>query len=97
MLHVSNRYIDMEPVVSAIARDLNLASAIRKDDPGNSETLIVSDFIVFARNRETLDALARARPDAPWEPLVAPAERAWTDDHASVLPYIQWDYLRKYL
>lgn len=97
VLHVSNRYIDMEPVVSAIARDLHLASAVRKDDPGSSETLIVSDFIVFARKRETLDALARARPDAPWEPLVAPAERAWTDDHASVLPYIKWDYLRKYL
>jgi hypothetical protein len=40
-----------------------------------------------------LDALGKARPDAEWRPLLPPAERVWTDDHASILPYVRWRHM----
>jgi hypothetical protein len=44
----------------------------------------------MTRDAGQLKALAQARPDAPWTPLMAPAPHLWTDDHASILPYIRW-------
>ncbi len=93
VLHISNRFVDLEPVVAAIARDLGLAAAVRNDDPADRVNLTASSWIALSRDRTKLDVLALASPDAPWEPLVKPAERPWTDDRASVLPFIRWSRL----
>lgn len=93
VLHISNRFIDLEPVVAAIARDLGLAAMLRNDDPEDRVNLTGSAWVVLSRNPKTLDALALSSPDAPWGRLVAPAPRSWTDDRASVLPFIRWSRL----
>jgi hypothetical protein len=93
VLHISNRFIELEPVVAAIARDLGLAARVRNDDPEDRGSLTPSAWVALARDPAVLEALARRSPDAPWVALAAPAERAWTDDRASVLPAIRWDRL----
>jgi hypothetical protein len=50
---------------------------------------------VLSRDKAGLDVLAKARSDAPWRPLLPAAERVWTDDHASILPYVRWGRLLK--
>lgn len=89
-IHISNRYIELEPVVSAIAADLGLSAAVRHDNPADRTVLTASTWVVLARDPERLNTLAEARPDAPWHPMQSPAKRAWTDDHASILPFIRW-------
>jgi hypothetical protein len=93
VLHISNRYIELEPVIAAIARDLGLAAVIRNDNPADHTVLTPSSWVVLSRDPGKLKALAEAEPDAPWEPLTSPAPRAWTDDHASILPFIRWSKL----
>jgi len=93
LLHISNRFIDMEPAVAAIARDLGLASAIRNDDPAGGTGLTGSAWVALARSTPTIQALAKSNPDAPWEPLAPAADRAWTDDRASILPHVRWNQL----
>ncbi len=93
VLHISNRFVDLEPVVRAIARDLGLAASLRNDSSSGDPTLTASSWVALARKPETLEALAQPRADAPWEALALPAERAWTDDRASILPFIRWGKL----
>lgn len=93
VLHISNRFIELEPVVAAIARDLGLAARVRNDDLEDRGSLTPSAWVALARDPAMLEALARRSPDAAWVALAAPAERAWTDDRASVLPAIRWDRL----
>jgi len=90
LVHISNRFIELEPVIAAAAREGGLAAMLRDDTPPESAYLTGSTWVALARDRSALDSLAQARPDAPWRPLKPAAPRAWTDDHASILPYIHW-------
>jgi hypothetical protein len=93
LVHISNRYIELEPVLSAVAKRRGLAAAVRDDHPVDRAYLTGSSWVALSRDRAALDALAKARNDAPWRPLLPPAERVWTDDHASILPYVRWRHL----
>lgn len=93
VVHISNRYIDLEPVIAALARSGGLTARSRLDFPEDSERYTPSHWIALARDPSQLDELARMRRDSPWRPLQPPAKRPWTDDHASILPFIRWSRL----
>lgn len=79
--HVTNRHLDLVPVLAAQAQALGMAAVVRRDGaavfPGSSST-----WVVLARRDADLDRL-RERPG--WEPAVAGSTRAWTDDYSSLL------------
>ncbi len=95
LVHISNRYIELEPVLAAGARARGLAVAMRDDVPtGPSASLFTSStWVAMARGKRTLDRLAATAPAFAWVPIGPPAPRAWSDDHASILPYIRWGHL----
>jgi len=90
LVHISNRFFELEPVLSAIARKRGLAIAKREDNPQDSTYLTGSTWVAMSRDPAILEALRKARPDAPWDKLMPPAPKVWTDDHASILPYVRW-------
>ncbi|MEO6718285.1 MAG: fused MFS/spermidine synthase [Novosphingobium sp.] len=90
LVHISNRYIELEPVLAAAAKERRLAAEVRDDMPQGLAFLTASSWVAMSRDPASLKALAGAQPDAPWDVLQPPAPRVWTDDHASILPYIRW-------
>jgi hypothetical protein len=91
MVHISNRYVDLQPVIAALAQKQHLASAVRLNtrDVGWPET--PSQWIALSRDPATIAALTRG---GGWRPLGKPAGLVWTDDYASILPHLTW---RKFL
>jgi spermidine synthase len=93
MIHISNRYLTLEPVVAA-ARQSGWHTRIRFDRPVQNErnkAMTASSWVALSRNPATLAALEKASPPASWEALAAGQPvMAWTDDHASILPIIKW-------
>ncbi|HEX6661616.1 MAG TPA: fused MFS/spermidine synthase [Sphingomicrobium sp.] len=93
LVHISNRYLDLKPVVAAAAAAGGWNASIRKYRPDaeairRNET--GSDWIALSPSRETLDGLVQ-RSGQKWDPLPPRAGFApWTDDHASVLPLISF-------
>ena len=86
-LHISNRYLRLEPVVAGIAEDARLGGRLLIDDPfsGESEGGIESTWTALARNPAAFGALAS---DVHWTatPLeVDPRVGVWTDDFHSLL------------
>jgi len=90
LVHISNRYIELEPVLAAAARQRGLAASLRDDNPPDQVLLAPSSWVALSRDPARLKTLAGQRPDAPWRALKPPAPEAWTDDHASILPHIRW-------
>jgi hypothetical protein len=90
LFHISNRYIELEPVLSAVASRRGLTARLRDDNPEDRTLLTPSSWVLLTRDPSQLKALAEARPDAPWTQLMPPAPHVWTDDHASILPFIRW-------
>ena len=90
LVHISNRFIELEPVLAAQARQRGLAVALRDDVPTGDALLTASSWVALSRDPRRIEALRKVAPDREWKKLQPPAPRAWTDDHASILPYIRW-------
>jgi SAM-dependent methyltransferase len=91
-LHVSNRHLDLEPVVGALATDAGLTALIRKDTDQQSRGWPAgkapSVWIVIGRGVADLGALSS---DAQWSPLLVPGGfTVWTDDFSNLLAAIKW-------
>jgi hypothetical protein len=85
--HVSNRSLNLHPVVADLARSRGLAALAFNDNerlPGKEP----SHWVVVARRAEDLAALAA---DARWRPLEAdPRRRLWTDDYSNIVTILKW-------
>ena len=99
LVHISNRYIDLGPVIAAEAKQGGWFGALRHDSPPQRALDIgerASFWIALNRDGQTLTKLTgplvKQRSHYyyinEWQPLDAPNGRVWTDDYASVLPHL---------
>ena len=91
IVHISNRYIDLGPVISAEAKAAGLTGLSRLDMPKDMERYTPSRWLVLSRDPAAIRTLAQQAPSGTWSPLDRPAAQVWSDDHASILPFIRWD------
>jgi hypothetical protein len=86
LMHISNRFFDLGPVVGGLARDAGLVALHRLDEePDDMEVTgkFGSHWAVLASAAEDLAPLAA---ESGWKPLVDDGHaRVWTDDYSSVL------------
>jgi hypothetical protein len=85
--HISNRYFDLRPVLSRLARDAHVVAYLRSDDevtPVEARAgKTASQWVVMARRPEDLGGLLN---DKQWFPsLPNVTGTAWTDDYSNVL------------
>ncbi|MBI3876889.1 MAG: fused MFS/spermidine synthase, partial [Verrucomicrobia bacterium] len=88
-LHISNRYLDLEPVVAAAAAELHLicrSAYDMDDDPANGKE--ESHWLLLARDERDLGKLQKATRWFPVQPR--PGTCAWTDDFSNILGVFEW-------
>jgi hypothetical protein len=87
-LHVSNRHVDLGPVVARLARELGLVAFERDDilvdDDERALGKSASDWMLLGPERGELEDLPRG-----WMIVDADEQPAWTDDRASLLPLLR--------
>jgi hypothetical protein len=92
-LHISNNYLDLEPVVRELARDSDLVGMDMNETtiPANehAQGRMLSHWVILARRRADLARLAARRG---WHPLSTNKSAAslWTDDHSDVFGLMRW-------
>ena len=93
-IHISNRHLDLEPLLGLAAHELGLAGAVRLYTAphwAEHEALpMMTHLAVLARDASVIEDLELG--DA-WQPL-EPRQptwwrRAWTDDASSLVPYLR--------
>jgi hypothetical protein len=93
LVHISNRYIELDPVVASAARTAGWSATMRRYRPAYeamSRNEGASDWVAMSPSPATLGRLVQGS-GAKWDALTAPMGfKPWTDDHASVLPLIHW-------
>ncbi len=90
-VHISNRYLDLEPVVVKLARAFNYhLAAIDYDDEDNSDQwwLYSSTWILLSHSKSLIDSftIQQAAYPVSTNHLDRPV---WTDDFASLFPIIR--------
>jgi SAM-dependent methyltransferase len=88
LLHISNRYLDLDSVLGATVKLLSGVEGfiIADDDADGSYAQSTSTVAVFAKNRETLAPLRELKETREFD---AHGLRAWSDDYSDILgPFI---------
>jgi hypothetical protein len=91
-MHISNRNLELEPVVAAAARSLRLHGVVQVHSNLTDEQrqlgVTPSHWVVLARNSEDLAMFSNSNR---WQALDASDEsEPWTDDFSNVLSTLKW-------
>ncbi|MCA1565637.1 MAG: fused MFS/spermidine synthase [Acidobacteria bacterium] len=89
VFHISNRSLDLHPVVADLARARSLVCLgfddTARNQPGGKEP---SQWVVMARRAEDVQTLAT---DPRWQTLEGRPERpVWTDDFSNIITIFKW-------
>jgi hypothetical protein len=95
LINVTNRYLDLAPVVGGQAREAKL-TGVHQNDAVDYSSFAASQrkrqsahWAVLARRPEYLGELTK---DGRWEPLTASGDKpAWSDDFSNLLSVFKWE------
>ncbi|MDQ6749431.1 MAG: fused MFS/spermidine synthase, partial [Actinomycetota bacterium] len=91
LFHLTNRYLNLEPVLANIAAKLGVVCRLRRYRPTPAERdrgYEPSRWALLVRHTADLGAVA---PDSRWTTCAADrSARTWTDDYSSPLDVIDW-------
>jgi hypothetical protein len=92
VFHVSNRYMDLRPVLDALAKDANLVALTEDDLVVSDDALrggkLPSRWVAMARSAEDLAPIAR---DPRWRALSTDKPLGvWTDDFSNLFALLTW-------
>jgi hypothetical protein len=90
--HISNRFVELEPVLAADAHNLGLVGLAQTDRDVTPDQLAAgkqaSHWVVMARSASALGSLPA---DPSWHTLQAtPGADLWTDDFTNIVSTIKW-------
>ncbi|MFL5806847.1 MAG: spermidine synthase [Roseiflexaceae bacterium] len=90
--HISNQYLDLKLVLTALARDAGMVSLYQDDRVVSLDEVArgknASQWVIMAPERANFGALA---DDPRWQLLDVPPDAAvWTDDFSSILSVLRW-------
>lgn len=88
LMHISNRFLNLAPMVAALVEQGGWHGRLREDSEvpdGQSASL----WIALAQDEGPLARL-EAASEEPWTDLPPPADEAWTDDNSSLIPLLRF-------
>jgi spermidine synthase len=95
LFHISNRFVDLEPVVANLAADVGAAALIQDYSPSSEQEseagACASTWVAVARERGDLASL---QADDRWKvPKVNTRVGVWTDDYSNIFRALIWGKL----
>ena len=87
--HISNRYLDLKPVLAGLGADAGLETFLQEyDAPPNTPSAFGSTWVVMARPGPSAEHI---RADGRWTALKPTAEtRLWTDNYSNIFTALKW-------
>lgn len=82
--HISNRYLNLEPLLSGLSRRAGLVAFIRRDEEHNVVGRYPSLWVIMARNDSALGTIAT---DDRWRRVQG--DMVWTDDFSNILSLLK--------
>jgi SAM-dependent methyltransferase len=90
VIHISNRYLDLAPVVANLAADAGLDGRVLDDNSSEGGGATRSTWVVLARTAAALGGLARDGHEMASALEPDPAVGVWTDDFHNLLSVFKW-------
>jgi spermidine synthase len=93
LVHITNRFMDLEPVLLALTTHAGWSAQVREDVPDletdQAHVLAPSTWVALSRSAQVLD-MRLDEVGGRWRAVSEDhGPQLWTDDHASVLPLLR--------
>ncbi len=90
--NITNRYLNLSPVIASLARDAGLVARVRVDDHiPVAEKLLGKQGSIWAVMAEAEADLGRIAGNPAWlAPVSKRGDRVWTDDFHAILDHLWW-------
>ena len=85
-VHISNRYLDLRPVIEAMATAFGLSSATIKSEGSISNGSTRADWMVLTRNTALLTMLDGIAAQQAAAPVLS---KPWTDSHSNIFTLLK--------
>lgn len=86
LINVSNRYLNLLPVLNAIARSLNMMIFYNIHEGNAQEQQFDSQWVLLSEN----EALVPSLNKLGWHFLAHAKQLLWTDNYSNIIPILQW-------
>jgi SAM-dependent methyltransferase len=94
IVNISNRYLDLVPVVAAAARDgwtARIRYYVPTPEQAARENYASSIWVAMAPDAAVIERLVSANPSGSWQPLLQKSDyEGWSDNYGSILPLIKF-------
>jgi hypothetical protein len=88
LVHISNRHLDLEPVLGNVAQDAGLACRAQDDAEEGPPGKFISHWVVMARDDGDFGSMSN---DPRWTSCqLDPDTAVWTDDYSNLLSTFNW-------
>ncbi len=87
-VHISNRHLDLEPVVFSLAREMDARAATISNGANGQQGVYASTWVLVTRNDDFLGKKAVQR-DVSETPVDLEGFRPWTDDYSNLLQVLK--------
>jgi hypothetical protein len=84
LVHISNRYLNLAPLVYGIRQHLQLGAVHIENENDDEKRVYSSNWVILSRNNELLTDLAKYASHADKDPIVI-----WTDSHSSLFDLLK--------
>jgi hypothetical protein len=91
-LHISNRNLDLAPVVAALVADAGAAGRFQTQVPpleAQRSYRNAATWVMIARSEEDRGALAA---DPRWRRMTTATAQPWTDDYSNLVGALRWHW-----
>ncbi len=89
VIHISNRYLDLNPVTRALAEHLGWKAVRIDTDDDDASGVDGAEWIIITANDDFLSQSEVQISELPWDES-EPAPLLWTDDFAGLWQVISW-------
>ena len=94
-IHISNRYLDLQPVIGNIAASLGMVAYIQEDlllgaDEIRHAERHPSRWVLLAEQPENLSPVLAGNLGLRWQAVEGDGGEAWTDDFSNILSVMMW-------
>lgn len=91
VVHISNRYIDLRPMIAGLAATTGMQARLREDFAPIGPGASASVWVALSADPAVLARLEASGGPGLWQPLPPSPDHVWSDDFASIMPYLRWD------
>ena len=91
LFHVSNRYLKVRDLVSALVADSKLPAFVRVDVDERPKHKARSQYVIAGAALGGIRALGNIPANPSWQPVTRPAGlKVWTDDYSNLIALLRW-------